>query len=141
MRKLVTILMVAAVAMATLAGCAALQNRAAQGSITFVSMRVIENASDPAAKAEKIKAALERVEGYLNNPDVLTIKGLEAIARAQLNPELTPSERYLWEEAILTVMDDLAGRVPSDGVLTEEVRAAAFSVLAAIRRAIALEGY
>ena len=138
MRNLIAVLVLAAV---FIGGCETLQSRSGQTVVTLVSMRVIENAGDPASKAAQIRAAVERIEGYLADTQILTLAGLEAIARKQLNPDLPPSEAFLWEEAIMVVMQDLAERTPVDGVLTDEARAAAHSTLASITRAIVLEGY
>lgn len=128
---------------ALMSGCAtnSLLSRAVQSGPTLITMRVIEQASDPAEKATRIRQAVDRIDGYLDESGALTLTSLQIYARAQIDRRrLPPSEVFLWEEAIAAVMADLRKRAVDD-VLDIEGRSIVVATLHSIRRGLALEGY
>lgn len=119
-------------------GCAT--DRATQTGVTLVTMKVIENADDPRDKAERISVVVSDVEDYLND-GALTVTALEAYARSKLDPRrMTSFELLAWDEAISATMADIRKRT-ADEILGADAREAIRQTLAAIRRAILLEGY
>lgn len=137
MRNLIVVLL----AIVFLTGCSGLASREGQIATTLITMRVIENASDPAAKAARIRLAVDEIERHIEG-DLLTLGALEVFVRSRIDRErLSASEVLLWDEAITAVMTDLRERAPRDGLLNAEGRAAAQATIDAIRRAILLEGY
>lgn len=140
--RMTALIIVLAIAAVFLAACEAMQSRTAQLGATLVTMQVIERASDPADKAARISRAVDAVEQHLEAHTHLSVSSLEAYALTYVDRNrLAPSEVLLWEEAVRAVADDLRGRVSTDGLLTAEGRAGVTATIAAIRRAIELEGY
>lgn len=134
-------IVLAAIMIATLTGCSAMQTRSAQTGTTLLTMKVIENASDPADKARRIKVVVDDIEQYLGD-GALTISALEIYARSKIDRKrMPPSEVFLWEEAIAAVATDIRDRSPNIEILDADAREAIRTTIASIRRGLALHGY
>src|SRR5690606_8517234 len=132
-------LIVSVVAVLALSGCATLGTGSA-GEKLFIqaaTMKVIEADEDRAAKAAKIRAAVDQARVWLDM-DGITLADLRSAMLARIGG-LEPSDRLLAAALIDAVAVELEARI-GDGILDADKRVRVNAVLSWISEAASFYG-
>jgi hypothetical protein len=139
-----------------LAGCSGcsqvgswLQTDNGQLATQLTVMKVIENAPDPAYRAQRIRVVVGQINAFLDSPDLstITLASIEVKVRSEVAwTQLSPSETLLVNQIVKATMTDLATRLGSGGsppsmALTVEQIKVVRQVLDTILQAVSAEGY
>lgn len=134
-------LIVSFVAVLALSGCATLGTGSAGEKLVIqaATMKVIEADEDRAAKAAKIRAAVDQARVWLDT-DGVTLADLHAAIMGRLtSANLEPSDMLLASALVDVVVAELNARI-GDGILDEDKRVRVNTVLGWIAEAASFYG-